>query len=483
MQLRIVRITFMIARCRTYCNKKMERRNFLGVAARFSGASFTMLGTAASVPLLYACGGGGDLNGNTVVPTQTVKNAYRQSNLAATSAAYGAQFTIPDMVDAWGIAIRPAGTGGHFWVLGGGTSWQFVGDVSASSDVRLRTFFQDGLAQVYLPGADSLSTSASAGKATGTAFNGAPINSDQFRVTSQTATAGGAAVTFDGSARFVFVTDSGQLSAWTDRAQSGSTVRVNGPAQLMYDGAALGMSMFGVAIKTDTWDTLWVADFGVTPQIRQFDKAWQLVPTKGFANPFATGALLDAANPSQGNAARPGEPVPFNIQVLGNRVFVMYCLSQVLRDANGFIADASKTRPSEEDSLDAAGEAKAGGFPNRGKVVEYGLDGSLVMVCDDSGRLNAPWGVALAPADFGLLSNALLVGNFGGAGKVAAFNATTGRFIDFMRNENGQVLGLDGTWALQFGNGVSLGDTNALYFAAGTQGEAGGLFGSLRYAG
>ena len=432
----------------------MDRRKFLDFAARCSGSAFTAAATAACLPLLHACGGGGDLNGNTVVPVQALKNAYRQTNLAATTAAYGAQFTIPAMVDAWGIAIRPAGAGGHFWVLGGGSSWQFVGDVSASSDPKLHTLFQDGLAEVHLPGSDS-----------------------------QTATVGGAVITFDGSARFVFVTDSGHLSAWTDRAQSGSTVRVNGPAQLMYDGAALGMSMFGVAIKTDTWDTLWVADFGVTPQIRQFNKAWQLVPTQGFANPFATGDLLDAANPSQGNAARPGEPVPFNIQVLGSRVFVMYCISKVLRDANGFIVDASKTTPGEEDSLDAASEVKAGGFPNRGKVVEYSLNGSLVMVYDDGGRLNAPWGVALAPADFGLLSNALLVGNFGGAGKVAAFSATTGRFIDFMRNETGQVLGLDGTWALQFGNGASLGDTNALYFAAGTESEAGGLFGSLRYAG
>ena len=454
----------------------MKRRDFVRLGAQLTGG-------LATVPLLQACGGGGELTGDTVVPPRAIKNAYRQTNLAATKASYGAAFTLPDMVDAWGIAIRPAGAGGHFWVLGGGTSWQFVGDVTASATPALRTLFQDGLGEVYLPGADALSTDASLGKATGTAFNGAPITSNNFRVTTQTATVNGAVVGFDGSARFVFVTDSGRLSAWTDRARDGSTVRVNGPSQLMYDGTALGMSMFGVAIKTDTWDTLWVADFGTTPQIRQFNAAWQLVPTQGFANPYATGPLLSAANPSQGNSAKPGEPVPFNIQVLGNRVFVMYCISQVLRDANGFIADASKTLPSEEDSLDPAGEDKAGGFPNRGKVVEYTLTGEQVMVYDDVGRLNAPWGVAVAPADFGLLSNTLLVGNFGGAGKVAAFNQVTGRFIDYMRDEAGQVIGLDGTWGLMFGNGVSLGDTNALYFAAGTEGEAGGLFGSLRYAG
>jgi hypothetical protein len=454
----------------------MKRRDFMRLSAQAAGG-------LATLPLLQACGGGGEPDGNSVVPSLAVKNSYRQTNLAASNASYGAAFIFPEMVDAWGIAIRPAGAGGHFWVLGGGTSWQFVGDVTASSDPKLQTLFQDGLGQVVVPGGDALSTDASMGKATGTAFNGAPINSDNFRVSTQRATANGAMVEFDGSARFVFVTDSGQLSAWTDRTKDGSTVRVDGPAQPVYDGSALGMSLFGVALKTDTWNTLWAADFGVTPQIRQFNKAWQLVPTQGFANPFATGPLLDATNPSQGNAARPGEPVPFNIHVLGTRVFVMYCISQVLRDANGFIVDANKTLPSEEDSLDAGGEEKAGNFPNRGKVVEYSLSGDRVMVYDDAARLNAPWGVAVAPANFGLLSNALLVSNFGGAGKIAAFNQTTGRFIDYLRNETGQVIGLDGTWALMFGNGVSLGDTNALYFAAGTEGEAAGLFGSLRYAG
>jgi uncharacterized protein (TIGR03118 family) len=162
---------------------------------------------------------------------------------------------------------------------------------------------------------------------------------------------------------------------------------------------------------------------------------------------------------------------------------VMFCISQVLRDANGFISDASKTQPSAEDSLSAAAESRAGGSPNKGRVAEYSLQGDLVQVFEDAGRLNAPWGVAIAPADFGPLSNSLLVGNFGGAGKVAAFNQTTGRFMDFMRDEAGAPIALDGLWGLVFGNGVSLGDTNALYFAAGSEGEAAGVFGSLRYAG
>ena len=451
----------------------MKRRDFVRWSVRAAGG-------LVSVPLLQACGGGS--KGDTVVPPLAIRNAYRRVDLVASKASYGAPFTIPGFVNAWGIAIRPAGAGGHFWIGAGGASYEFVGDVSASADPALRTLFQDALAEVGVPGADALSTSGSVGKTTGVAFNGAPINSNLFRVTTQSAVVDGVSVTFNGSARFIFVTDSGKLSAWTDRTASGTTVRRNGPAQWVYDGTPLGMSLFGVAVNTATWDTLWAADFGTTPQIRQFDGAWNLVPTQGFANPFATGDLLAAANPSQGNAARPGEPVPFNIQVIGSRVFVMYCISQVLRDASGFIIDASKTLPSEEDSLDADAEDRADGMPDRGKVVEYTLSGVPVRVYDDAGRLNAPWGVALAPAHFGLLSNALLIGNFGGAGKIAAFNQTTGRFIDYLRDESGNVIGLDGTWGLVFGNGVSLGDSSALYFAAGTEGEAAGVLGSLRYA-
>ena len=420
---------------------------------------------------------------NSVVPTLALRNSFRQTNLAASKASYGAAYTFVDMVDAWGIAIRPAGAGGHFWVTAGGKSYQFVGDVTASATPALRNLFQDGLAEMGVPGADALTSADSIGKTTGTAFNGAPINSNLFRVTQQTAMHSGDEVRFDGSARFAFVTDSGAISGWTDRAADGSTVRVNGPAQLMFSGADQGMSFFGVAFKTDTWDMMWAADFGIDPQIRQFNSEWQLVPTQGFANPFATGEIRDADRPDAGNKAKPGDAVPFNIHVLNGRVFVMYCVSQVLRNDAGFIADARQFFASEEDSLDAAAEEKAGGFPNRGKVVEYTMAGELVRVFDDLGRLNAPWGVAIAPANFGLHSNRLLVGNFGGAGKIAAFNQDTGRFIDFLRNPEGAVIALDGLWALMFGNGASLGDTNALYFAAGTEGEAAGLFGSLRYSG
>ena len=275
----------------------MNRRKFVASIA----GGLSALGTYSTRTLAA------QLTGRTVVPRLATRNAYRQTNLAASKTAYDAKFTFEGMVDAWGIAIRPAGAGGHFWVLGGGTSYQFVGDVTASPDPKLRTIFQDSLAEVYLPGSDAFTSADSIGKATGTAFNGAPLASDLFRVTTQLAIINNETVRFDGSARFVFVTDSGMLSAWTDRAQDGRTVRVNGPAQLMFDGANEGMSFFGVALKTDTWDTLWTVDFGLAPQIRQFDKNWQLVPTQGFVNPFAGKSVDDLPKDTPLFVARAGQ--------------------------------------------------------------------------------------------------------------------------------------------------------------------------------
>jgi uncharacterized protein (TIGR03118 family) len=436
----------------------MNRRAFLWTGAALTGATATFI---------YGCGG--DDNSST--------NRYKRTNLVANNASYGAPYVFRDFVNAWGIATRPAGAGGHFWITAGGVSWQFVGDVKASSDVKLQSLFQDDLREVTVPGADSDTSEASAGKATGTVFNGAPIDSNLFRVKTQTATVNGATVEFDGSARFIFVTDSGKVTAWTDRAKDGSIVRRDGPTVELFDGASEGMAFFGVAIDPRSWDKLWLADFGESPQIRTLNANWELVATKGFANPFATGDAIDAANPALGKKAKPGDPVPFNIQVIGSRAYVAYCISRADD------SDATKFFAAEEDALDAAAERAANFKPNKGKLVEFDLDGNFIRTFEDDARLNAPWGIVKAPENFGALSNALLVGNFGGAGLISAFDAATGKFIDHLRDEKNERIAIEGLWALVFGNGASLGDSNALYFAAGPKEEQEGVFGSLRFVG
>lgn len=420
---------------------------------------------------LVACGDDDDSDAG------SADNRYRQVNLAADTEAYHAKFTIPDMVNAWGIAIRPKGKGGHFWVAAGSKSYEFVGDVTGSAEPTLRELTQDPLTEVTVPGADDLTDDSSIGKTTGVIFNGADINSDSFPVTNQPAQVGGQTVNLGGSARFIFATDSGHIAAWGERGPDGNVVRVNGPSQDVFNGEPAGMQFFGLAMKQDSFDTLWAADFGESPQIRQFDKNWQLVPTQGFANPFATGAPVDEADPAKGKQAKPGDPVPFNITTAGDRVFVAYAVS---KPAEG---DPTAFDAGEEDALDAGQEADSDDRPDRGKLAEFTSSGELVRVLDDGGRLNAPWGVAVAPADFGEFGGDILVSNFGGAGRIAAFDDATGKFVDYLRDEDGEPVGIEGLWNILFGNGESLGDSNALYFAAGPEEETEALFGALRPAG
>jgi uncharacterized protein (TIGR03118 family) len=438
----------------------MQRRDFL-----IAGAGFG---------LLPACGGSDD-----------AANAYRQINLVA-SEADSARFNPrlanvaqdAEFINAWGIAIRPAGAGGHFWVAAGGWSYQFVGDVAAASDASLRPLFQDALTLVRIPGAgvaegepEVANTEKFVGFTTGLAFNGADIASDKFVVRGQRVDVDGVEQVLEGSARFVFATDSGVVSGWTERnPSSGATVRRNGPAVETINGNADGHAYFGLAIKPGTWDRLWLADFGAAPQIRAFDAQWQPVDLSAgtaFRNPFIGNKL----------AAEPGDYVPFNIQVLAWRgtsyAFVAYAKSQA--DP----ADPMRFFAAEEDAIAADSETLQ---PDRGRVAMFDLEGALVKVFADDRRLNAPWGLAVAPDDFGPLSGALLVGNFGGRGRIAAYDIERNRFIGFLQTPTGSLVEIEGLWGLQFGNGASLGDRNALYFAAGPGDETQGLFGALRYA-
>jgi uncharacterized protein (TIGR03118 family) len=92
--------------------------------------------------------------------------------------------------------------------------------------------------------------------------------------------------------------------------------------------------------------------------------------------------------------------------------------------------------------------------------------------------LDSPWGLAIAPANFGELSGDLLVGNFGD-GLINAFDATTGAFQGTLDDASGNPIHIDGLWALMFGNSGAAGPTNRLFFTAGIQGEDHGLFGVI----
>jgi uncharacterized protein (TIGR03118 family) len=144
---------------------------------------------------------------------------------------------------------------------------------------------------------------------------------------------------------------------------------------------------------------------------------------------------------------------PFNIQGIGPNLYVSYAKQDATR----------------HDDVPGAGLGFVDVFSRRGELLARLEHGSW---------LNAPWGMTMAPADFGEFSHAVLVGNFG-SGTVAAFNPLTGHFMGNMLTPGGSTLTIDGLWGMAFGNGGQSGPGNTLFFTAGPNDETDGLFGTL----
>jgi len=124
----------------------------------------------------------------------------------------------------------------------------------------------------------------------------------------------------------------------------------------------------------------------------------------------------------------------------------------------------------------------------------YSSTGRLLRRLEHGDWLNAPWGVALAPLDFGRFSHDLLIGQFAGGGDtqssgyIAAYDLATGKFVGLLQDATGKTLAINGIWAITPGN-VSPGNSDAsaaraaqLYFTAGPNHGSAGLFGYLTAA-
>lgn len=378
---------------------------------------------------------------------------YVQQNFVANKKSYKPSLAVDrDFINAWGIAIRPAGAGGHFWVTAKDVSYEYVGDVSRSDNPLLRPIHQDDLKEIRLPvgGPDNFST--------GVVFSD---SRDDFVITQQVK--GAAPIT--APAKFLFSSDGGIISAWTERKKPDGGFERALVAENVIDQSAQGAQFFGLAISAD-YDTLYAADFGAAPAIKVFDGQFKSSPIT-FDTPFDT---------NQNGRVDPGEYAPFNIQSLtlpggATHLFVTYAKTQACPAAEIKAGTCKKGElfVGEEDT------AK----PGYGRLAEFTEDGSLIAVWQDNGLLSAPWGLAVAPDDFGPLSGMLIVGNFGD-GTMVGFDPKTREAKEILRDTHGKPMVIDKLWGLLFGNGESLGDKNALYFAAGPKDEADGVFGSIR---
>jgi uncharacterized protein (TIGR03118 family) len=113
-----------------------------------------------------------------------------------------------------------------------------------------------------------------------------------------------------------------------------------------------------------------------------------------------------------------------------------------------------------------------------GFVDVFDADGFLVARAATRGKLNAPWGMAIAPAGFGKFSNHLIVGNFGD-GTINAYDVKNFTFAGQLHASDGRTLVIDGLWGIAFGNGFQRQPTDALFFAAGPDEERHGLYGRI----
>jgi uncharacterized protein (TIGR03118 family) len=268
-------------------------------------------------------------------------------------------------------------------------------------------------------GSKSALTVSVPGGPTGIVFNG---NAADWPITTNGASA---------ASRFIFATQAGTIVGWS-AGSTGVTAVDNSSQGAEYDGL------------TNLNDRLYAADFH-NAHIDVFDASFKPVT-------LAKGAFTDPKIP-KGWA-------PFNVQALGTNVFVTYAKQ-----------DAAK-------KVDVPG----GG---QGYVDEYDANGTLVARVASAGKatapLNAPWGLATAPASWGGFGGDLLVGNFGN-GRISAYQQLgSGKWVykGQLRVADGTPITIDGLWGLAFGNGGASGPATDLYFLAGPTGQTHGFFGFL----
>jgi uncharacterized protein (TIGR03118 family) len=293
-----------------------------------------------------------------------------------------------------------------------------------------------GLSTVYTSSATALSISGTK--------PAIPVGAYSGGATKGTATGivvGGSSFPINGTnSSFVFDTLDGTISGWS----GGTTANIavdNSISNAVYTGLAVATPAGGAASS----QLLYAANF-YSGKIEVYDTTFKPVATAG--------TFVDATLPA-GYA-------PFNIWPLTvggtTKLYVAYTLQ-----------DATKKN--------YAATIGAG----VGYVDAFDLNGNLLQHVAAKGVLNAPWGLAIGPANFGKFTGMLLVGNFGD-GTINAFDPVAGTSLGPMQDPSGNSIVLPGLWALLAGNGGSGGDTSAIYYTAGGGNQLSGVLGSIQAA-
>lgn len=314
------------------------------------------------------------------------------TNLVSDQAGVG-KITDANLVNAWGISF---GATSPFWVSSNGKGISVLYSVNPATNIPTKV----GL-EVAIPGDGSVT-----GQVNNPGVSAGAFNSDIF----------------------LFVSEDGTVSGWRGALGTNAEILQTGLPTNSYKGVA-------------------AANVGGHTYL--------------LAANFATGNIDvlkgDTLAPNlTGNFTDPGIPAgfaPFNVQRIGNTIYVTYAL------------------------VGPTGDDVAG--PGNGFVSAFDLNGNFLGRVGTQGTLNSPWGVALAPSTFGTFAGDLLIGNFGD-GRINAFDPSTNTFLGQLADPLGNPLFIDGLWGLTFGNGGNGGSTSLLYFSAGPVDESQGLFGSIQ---
>jgi uncharacterized protein (TIGR03118 family) len=327
--------------------------------------------------------------------------------------ASGSATVDSNLVNPWGIVFKP---GAPVWVANNGT--------------QTSTLY-DG-AGVPQPAGTPLIVHLPAGSG-GAAF--APTGIVGNTTTDFMVSAAGKS----GAAAFIFSGQNGMIAGWSPAVDASNAV-------VMYADTG-GASYTGLALANNgSANFLYAADFH-NNKVDVFNTSFTR------QTPSATSfAFKDPSLPS-GYA-------PFGIQALKTgsggamQIYVTYAKQQA---------------PNNLSAMDGAGLGIVDIFDANGNFVK-----TLVPA---GGALNAPWGIALAPADFGAMSNMLVVGNLGD-GKINGYDPSSGQSMGPLMTASGPFA-VPGLWGIAFGNDAASQPHNTLFYAAGTNDYANGVYGRI----
>jgi uncharacterized protein (TIGR03118 family) len=241
-------------------------------------------------------------------------------------------------------------------------------------------------------------------------------------------------------APFIFAGESGKIAGWAPTVNAGvPVVPFTAPDGAVYKGLAIA--------NNGTGNFLYAADFH-NSKVDVFDKAYAKQTPSATSFAFADATL-------------PAGYSPFGIQAVNiagtTRIVVAY---------------AKHDTSNPDDEAGGAGLGVVNVFDTNGVLVTH------LVAAGAAGKLNAPWGVAIAPSDFGTLSNALLVGNFGD-GKIHGYDSGTGRYLGELGDGASTPFAQPGLWGILFGNDAANQPHATLFYAAGINGEVNGRYGRI----